>query len=90
VGHVLWILFGPDAWGTGGNLVAWVLCGALGVGGAFLFRDLIGRRLAAWWHRHHRRHLAGELDAMEQRLKAHIDTRHQELTEQVTSKGRRA
>jgi hypothetical protein len=89
VGHLLWALFGPAAWGTGGNLVAWIICGALGVGGAYLFRDLIGRRLAAWWHKHHRKHLAAELDAMETRLKAHIDARHQELTERVASKGRR-
>jgi hypothetical protein len=30
--HLLWILFGPGAWGTGGNMVAWVICGALGFG----------------------------------------------------------
>jgi hypothetical protein len=32
MGHLLWILFGPGAWGTGGNLVAWALCGGLGFG----------------------------------------------------------
>jgi hypothetical protein len=31
-GHVLWILFGPGTWGAGGNMVAWVICGALGFG----------------------------------------------------------
>jgi hypothetical protein len=30
--HLLWILFGPSAWGTGGNMVAWVICGVLGFG----------------------------------------------------------
>jgi hypothetical protein len=27
VGHVIWLLFGPGAWGTGGNLVAAVILG---------------------------------------------------------------
>lgn len=27
VGHVLWLLFGPGAWGTGGNIVAAVILG---------------------------------------------------------------
>lgn len=86
MGHLLWVLFGPEAWATGGNLVAWVICGLLGVGGAYLFRDLIGRRLAAWWHLHHRQHMAAELAAMESRIKQHIDARHQELTERVAGK----
>lgn len=30
--HLLWILFGPSTWGAGGNMVAWVICGALGFG----------------------------------------------------------
>ena len=25
-------LFGPGTWGTGGNMVAWVICGTLGLG----------------------------------------------------------
>jgi hypothetical protein len=29
MGHILGDLFGPGTWGAGGNLVAWVLCGAL-------------------------------------------------------------
>ena len=65
-------LFGPGTWGTGGNLVAWALCGAVAAIGAYLLRDVIGRRLAAWFHRHYAGHLHGELAAMEGRLKAHI------------------
>lgn len=29
-GHLLWILFGPGTWGSGGNMVAWVICGCIG------------------------------------------------------------
>jgi hypothetical protein len=25
-------LFGPGTWGTGGNMVAWVICGCIGFG----------------------------------------------------------
>lgn len=57
-------LFGPGTWGTAGNLVAWVICGALGAGGAYLLRHRIGRGLAGWWNRHHRQH------AIEQHLEA--------------------
>ena len=28
MGHILWILFGPGTYGAGGNMVAWVSCGA--------------------------------------------------------------
>lgn len=30
LGHLLWILFGPGTWGSGGNMVAWVICGGIG------------------------------------------------------------
>jgi len=57
-------LFGPGTWGTGGNLVAWVICGVLGVIGTYLLRHRIGRNLAVWWNLHHREH------AVEQHLEA--------------------
>jgi hypothetical protein len=48
--HILNDLFGPGTWGTGGNLVAWVICGAIGFG---------------WLHSKEKaRHLA-HLDAMQ-------------------------
>lgn len=75
---------------AGSNVGAMPACGAVAFAFAFIFRDRIGHALAAWWHKHHRQHIAAELQAMELRLKAHIDARHQELTERVTSKGRRA
>ncbi len=61
--HILLDLFGPGTWGAGGNLVAWVICGALAGTAGYLLRHKIGARLAVWWDRHHgpkaeRRHLA--------------------------------
>lgn len=50
---ILDALFGPGTWGTGGNLVAWGLCGVLGAIGMWLGRNLIGKHLAAWWSKHH-------------------------------------
>ncbi len=29
---LLLTLFGPGTWGTGGNMVAWVICGVFGLG----------------------------------------------------------
>lgn len=46
-------LFGPGTWGTGGNMVAWVICGTLTVTTTYLFRDRIGPACARWWRRHH-------------------------------------
>jgi hypothetical protein len=46
---ILLDLFGPGTWGAGGNLVAWVICGALGAAGTYLLRH----RLRAWWAAHH-------------------------------------
>lgn len=45
-------LFGAGTWGAGGNLVAWVICGAIAAGAAWLGRHKIGRALAAWWALH--------------------------------------
>lgn len=42
-------LFGPGTWGAGGNLVAWVICGAIAGAWAWLFR----RKIRSWWVRVH-------------------------------------
>lgn len=57
-------LFGPGTWGTGGNLVAAVLLGGLGVAFGYLFRDRIGPKLAAWWTRHASDGFGDELAAL--------------------------
>lgn len=46
-------LFGAGTWGTGGNIVAAVILGALGALSAWLGRNKITARLAAHWDRHH-------------------------------------
>jgi hypothetical protein len=45
--HLMTTLFGPNTWGAGGNLVAWVICG-------------IPSTLLALWH--HRRQISRDLD----------------------------
>jgi|HubBroStandDraft_3_1064219.scaffolds.fasta_scaffold404231_2 hypothetical protein len=45
-----WCLIWPNAGAV-------PLCAAMGFLGAWLFRDRIGRRLAAWLHKHHTAHL---------------------------------
>lgn len=54
--RILLDLFGPGTWGTGGNLVAWVICGVIGAVTTYLLRHVIGKRLAAWWAKHHGPH----------------------------------
>lgn len=49
---ILLDLFGPGTWGTGGNLVAWVICGAIAGAAGWLLRHRIGKGLAAWWDKH--------------------------------------
>lgn len=51
--NVLRDLFGPGTWGTGGNLVAWVLCGAVAAVGTYLLRNRIGPALSRFWKKHH-------------------------------------
>lgn len=50
--NILKDLFGPGTWGAGGN----VIVDAGGVVLAWLGRDHIGRKLAAWWAKHHGPH----------------------------------
>lgn len=73
------LFFGWPAGGTWSNLVAsleWVAVAAVFV---WLFRDRIGRHLAAWWHKHHGQHQRADFSAAlaeaEERLKAHVDQR---------------
>jgi len=45
-----WCLIWPNAGAV-------PLCAVVAGGGAFIFRDRIGRRVTAFWHRHHAEHL---------------------------------
>jgi hypothetical protein len=64
-------LFGPGTWGTGGNVIAAVLLGALGALSAWLGRNKIGRALAAWWAVHHGPHaIAQHREALRQHEEA--------------------
>lgn len=83
----MWLLrdlFGPGTWGTGGNLVAWVLCGAATAAGAYIFRDWLGPRLARWLHRHHGEHLRAELEQVESRLAKRLDQHAEALKAHVS------
>ncbi|HUN38422.1 MAG TPA: hypothetical protein VMU95_41055 [Trebonia sp.] len=75
------------AWPEGGtwsNTIATYEDLALGGFVVWYFRDSVGKRLLAWWNKHHgphmdrrdermRRHVSTELVSLEQRLMAHID-----------------
>lgn len=47
--QILLDLFGPGTWGTAGNLVAAVICGAIAAAWGWLFRH----RIRVWWARIH-------------------------------------
>lgn len=48
---------------TWGNNLAWLESLAATAVAVYLFRDRLGRRAAAWWHRHHAPHIRAELAA---------------------------
>lgn len=81
---VLHGLFGwPGTWGVTGNLVAAVLCAALGAAFGWLGRDFIGRRLSAWWATHHPHRAALE------EIRAHAEAAHRiaaDTHEQLTGR----
>jgi hypothetical protein len=52
--HVFRMIFWDSTWG---NNVAWLESLAVAALGGFLFRDTIGRKLAAWWDKHHGPHV---------------------------------
>jgi hypothetical protein len=77
-GHLLWILFGPSAWGTGGNLVAWALCGCLGFG---------------WLHAKEKaRHLARmrQADDHHAEVMAQAQAHHEDMKKHVTAAAARS
>jgi hypothetical protein len=49
-------LFGAGTWGAGGNVVVDAGGMMLGSLAGYLGRDHIGRKLAAWWAKHHGPH----------------------------------
>lgn len=78
---VLLDLFGPGTWGTGGNLVASALLGALAAVTAFLGRHRIRAFVTGFWERHHphRDKIDRALAAAEAAHKIAADT-HEHLT----------
>lgn len=71
---ILEALFGwPAAWGTGGNLIAWVICGAISFGW-----------LRAKLHAHHVAQMA-QSARHHKELMAQADTHHQELKAYLTA-----
>ena len=65
-------LFGPGTWGTGGNMVAWVICGFIGFG---------------WLHgKEKARHLARMKQADEHHAEsmAQAERHHEDMKKHVT------
>jgi hypothetical protein len=58
------------------NIAAEPLCIIFAAVLAFIFRDRLGRHLAAWWHKHHGVHARADLAAMEKRLADAAEKRH--------------
>jgi hypothetical protein len=83
-GHLLWILFGPGTWGSGGNMVAWVICGV--IGGLLLRAKLKAHHLAelAQAARHHKASMA-QSAAQHQQLMVQARAHHDKLMAHVTA-----
>jgi Na+/melibiose symporter-like transporter len=64
-------LFGPGTWGSGGNLVAWVICGGMAFGWTWLLqheRHLQALTLAV----QHHKELMAQAQAHHEDMKAHV------------------
>jgi hypothetical protein len=72
-------LFGPGTWGTGGNLVAWVLCGFVGTTLALVFRKFIVRKLAGLWQKHAVNGWADEIASLRAHITAELEQHHAAL-----------
>ena len=81
-GHLLWILFGPSTWGSGGNMVAWVICGA--IGGLWVRARLRAHHLTqvALANRHHAE-LKAQATAHQNELKQLTERRHNEAMDRI-------
>lgn len=69
--HTFLLFFGYPNGAIWGNVWAMPVCAVIAGAFAFVFRDRLGRRLSAWFHRHfgHR----DELDRIHSRLDDHAD-----------------
>jgi hypothetical protein len=67
MGHLLWVLFGPQTYGAGGNMVAWVICGL--IAGAWLQGRLKAHEALA--RLHHQQKMA-QSQANHDALIAHV------------------
>ena len=90
MGGVLRNLFGAGTWGTGGNLVAWVLCGLLA--GLWLRARL--RAQTALAKLHHQQataqrpeHHAAAMDQMKRQLAAHCTDLKDHITQTAGASG---
>lgn len=82
--NILRDLFGAGTWGTGGNMVAWVICGTLGIGwlhGKEKARHLAKMRQA----QAHHDEAQAQSAAQHQELMAKADDQHAALTEHITA-----
>jgi hypothetical protein len=81
--NVLKLFFGWPGGGTWSNVVAAVECTAFGAAGAWLFRDRLGRKLAAWWHKHHAEHTRDDLAGLAEHLRTHINRQLEDHHEKI-------
>ena len=90
----LWLSGNPTfrlffAWPNGGtwsNTIAWLEDAFFGALFMFIFRDRVGKRLAAWWHRHTTPHLEAKLAEHRDEIQAQLDD-HKAHIERVVREG---
>lgn len=58
IGHQLWLVFNWPFGIVVGNILSNLIWTPIAAAGLWLARDRIGRRLAAWLHKHYTAHLA--------------------------------
>lgn len=82
--HAIWNdLFGwPGTWGTGGNMVAWVICGTLGLGWLHAKEKARHIQKMAQSARHHAE-LLDQADTHHKAVLAAVGKHHQELLDRA-------
>jgi hypothetical protein len=77
-------LFGPGTWGTGGNMVAWVICGFIGFGWLHAKQKAQHVQVLAQAARHHKE-LMAQAATHHQELKAHVTAHCADVCEHVSA-----
>lgn len=68
---------------TWASLVSWVEDAAITAFGVWYFRDHVGQRVTAWWHKHHAPHLQAQLNDQTGLIGVQLDSQTGQLAADI-------